>query len=434
MQNLEAEKSILAAALSSPNVIIDLAPELNATDFSSLQHQIIYKTMLEIAEAGGQVDMVTVGEKIQGRVELTAIVQLTESFITTQIDHYIQIVKDCSFLRRTIKALELLKLKAENKEYDSLDKYKAELQDSIIALDITKKGATANIKEIVIGVIDDLEKRKEKGIKGVKTYIEGLDSYLNGIQPQDFMIIAARPSMGKTALAVQIALKNSLSGKIVYFVTLEMSKESLVERMLINLSQIDGKRMKIGDLSDGDYKTLAYYSNKIYNSSMIIDETSSTVAAIRANARRIKGLGLIVVDYIGYMESHGKDRVEQVTNISRGLKGLARELKVPVMALSQLNRMNEGRQNKRPMLSDLRESGAIEQDADICIFIHREDYYKQKQGKTDLDGQAELIIAKHRNGPTGIVACNYDESTMRFYHDWVQEAQKIRAEAEVRYD
>jgi len=425
MQNLEAEKSILAAALSSPNVIIDLAPELNATDFMSMQHQLIYRAMLDIAEAGGQVDMVTVSDKLRGKIDMVAIIQLTESYITTEVGHYVQMVKDCAYLRRTIRALELLKIKAESKEYDSLDKYKAELYDTITGLDMAGIKSTADVRQIVSGVVDSIETRKKSGIRGIKTYIEGLDSYLSGIQAQDFVIVAARPSMGKTALAVQMALSNSLAGKKVYFVTLEMSKESLVERMLVNLSKIDGRKVKIGDLSDGDYKTLNYYSNKIYNSSMVIDENSATVAAIRANARRIKGLGLIVVDYIGYMESHGDGRVEQVTNISRGLKGLARELKVPVMALSQLNRLNEGRQNKRPMLSDLRESGAIEQDADICIFIHREDYYKQKLGQTNFDGQAELIIAKHRNGPTGTVTCNYDESTMRFYHDWVREAREI---------
>lgn len=427
LSNPEAEKSILGWCIMHPEGIIITAPLLKPEDFFSETHRRAYTAMLEMSENSILIDMVSLSEKLRGKVDPIKIMELA-NFTSFNPDEHIKIIQDTAYMRRFVQTANLYIAKAYERDFTDVGQFKSELEEKLLALNEDRPSSTHHIKQIISAVSDDIEKRKERGIKGIKTYLDSLDAYLSGLQPSDLMIIAARPSMGKTALGLQIALNNSINKRRVYFVTLEMSKEQLVERMIINQSGINGRKLKMGDLTDIDYTTLANHCAQLYNTDMVIDELSNTVAAIRAQARKLKattGLNLIVVDYLQYMEGIGNGRTEQVSAISRGLKQIARETKVPVIALSQLNRANESRKDKRPMLSDLRESGAIEQDADIVLFIHREDYYREKEGDEFRDGMAELILAKHRNGPTGKIECRYMAETMRFYHDWVKDAQML---------
>lgn len=421
--NLEAEKSILACCLTNEGKIIEVVPRLKPEDFYSAEHRKIYQKMLEMADNRETIDMVTLAEKLPGAS--IKIVELANGYLTSDIEQHIRIVKDNSYLRKLMRITSQLHTKAQAKEYQDLSQFKNEIETQILALHSEQEKKLAGMKETVSTVLDIIENRKKGGMKGIKTYLEPLDFYLSGIQPADLLLLAARPSMGKTALGLQIGLRNAMEGKRVYIATLEMSKEQLVERMLINLTQISGTKMKIGNLTDGDWLTLVHYSGKVYNLPITIDEHTNTVAEIRANTRRLKaveGLDLVIIDYLQLMSGNGESRVQEVSGISRGLKLLAKELDVPIIAISQLSRASEARKEKEPQLSDLRDSGSLEQDADTVLFIYREEYYKPD---TDKQGIAKIIVAKQRNGPVGTVEVNYHKDTMRFYYDWVNEAQRL---------
>jgi len=423
LYNLEAEKSILAGCLTVEGKIIEVAPLLRPEDFYSAEHRKIYKTMMDMADNHEQIDMVTVAEKMPGSAG--KIVDIANSYVTGEISSYIKIVQDNAYLRKVMHISKMLIARAQSKDFADISTFKGEIEDQILALNSEQTTKISGMKDVVLKVLDILDNRKDGRITGIKTYLEPLDFFLNGIQPADLVLLAARPSMGKTALAVQIGTCNALDKKKVYIATLEMSKEQLVERMLINLTGISGTRMKIGSLHDGEWKTLAHYSEKISKLPIRIDEQSSTVAELRANTRKTKvtqGLDLVIVDYLQLMSGAGESRVQEISSISRGLKLLAKELEVPIIALSQLSRAVEGRKEKEPQLSDLRESGSLEQDADTVLFIYRDEYYKPG---TDKQGIAKIIIAKQRNGPTGAVEVKYDKDTMRFYYDWVEEARKV---------
>ncbi|QNB45858.1 replicative DNA helicase [Thermanaerosceptrum fracticalcis] len=428
--NQEAEKSVLAACLVKEDAIIEVAANLKPEDFFNYTHREIYKAMLKLCEEHVTVDMVNLSEEVRrtgAKVELAKIVEIANFYASDDLQRHMQIVKDNAYLRRFISVSSTFVNRCYEKDYENLAQFKSEIEDQMLSLNQDQTGKIVSAREVLNYHFDEIMSRKKSDPKGIKTHLSGLDCYLSGIQATDFVIIAARPSVGKTAFALQIAAKNALDKKPVFFVTLEMSKEQIAERMLINLSGIDGKKLKIGELDPGEEKTLSFYLGKLTNAPIYLDEYATTVADIRAKARRLKntkGLSLIIIDYLQLMEAKAENRTQEVTKISRGLKLLAKELQVPVIALSQLNRASESKADKKPGMSELRESGALEQDADIIMLLHRPDREKQ---------DAEIILAKHRNGPIGAIPCKYDAKIMRFYETWVQEAQVIERTGGVEY-
>ena len=300
-----------------------------------------------------------------------------------------------------------------------------------LIFDIASKKATtdlSHIKDLVMNSYQKMEYRYEHRdeLIGLRTDFYELDNMTSGLQKSDLIILAARPSMGKTAFALNIAQNVAIKEKVpVAIFSLEMSKEQLVQRMLCSQAEVDTQRIKTGNMNQKDWDKIVNAMNDFANAPIFIDDTSGcTLTDIRAKCRRLKmeqkDLGLVVIDYLQLMESSGReDRMQQISAISRGLKTLARELDVPVIALSQLSRAVESRTDKRPMLSDLRESGAIEQDADIVMFIYRDEYYKKNDEEAEVakaasKGESEIIIAKHRNGPVGKVDLLFQANITKF--------------------
>ena len=417
-QSLEAEQAIIGAALIDPKVMLPLVELIRAEDFYRYAHQLIYEGVMALFEKHEPVDAVTVSEWLLNKDELenvggrAYINDLAMSVtMTDNVPYYARLVRDRSLLRQLIHASSEIATSAY--EVEQADEALDLAQQRIFQ--IAQKGTSdsvAHIKDVLPTTYEQIEERhSNKGsLMGVSSGFYDLDTYTSGFHKSDLIILAARPSMGKTAFALNIVSNVALrEKKPVLLFSLEMSKEQLVSRMLCSEAEIDAQRIRTGEITDQDFGRLAQSMGRLGDAPVFIDDSPGmTVMEMRTKARKIMmdqgDIGLVVIDYLQLMESRtasgglSDNRTQEIGAISRGLKGLARELQAPVIALSQLSRAVESRQDKRPMLSDLRESGSIEQDADVVMFIYRDEYYNKE---TERPGTADIIIAKQRNGPVG---------------------------------
>jgi replicative DNA helicase len=429
--NLEAERSVLGAILLH-NAAFNLAAEvLDSHDFYRDAHRRIFDKMVKLAERGDAIDLVTLKEElgrsgdleeVGGPAYITALVDGVPR--STNVEHYARIIKEKSTLRNLIfSANKILSTAYEAEEEADVILDRAEHAIFAIADDKVRDGFVS-VKDLAQSSLDTIEKlhaRKEL-ITGVPTGFVDLDEMTSGFQSSDLIIVAARPSMGKTSLVLNVAQHvGTKTDMTVGVFSLEMSKEQLFLRMLTAEARIDAHRLRGGFLGERDWGRLSEAIGTLSESKIFIDDSPSIgVLEMRAKCRRLAsehGLNLVILDYIQLMQGRGKfeNRTLELASISRSMKGLAKELNVPVVVLSQLSRAPESRSDHRPQLSDLRESGALEQDADVVIFIYRDDVYQDKsQPPTDAQGIAELIIGKQRNGPTGIVKLAFIREFTRF--------------------
>ena len=413
----EAEQAVLGAMLMNKEAITVASEILSGDDFYQTAYGILFDSMVELFHAGKPVDLITLQEYLKEKdvpPEISSMEFARDLLMGTQtsanIKSYAEIVREKSIMRRLIKVNE----ETANACYlqnQPLEEILEDAQKQVFALAETGNSEEyVPIKQVVLNALDVIERAsKTKGtVTGIPTGFIDLDYKLSGLQRSDLVLIAARPSMGKTAFVLNIAQHVAFrQNKAVAIFSLEMSKEQLVNRLFSLESHVDAQILRTGNLSDTDWEKLIEGAGTIGSSRMIIDDTSGiTISEMRSKCRKYKlemGLDLIIIDYLQLMSGNGKStdsRQQEISDISRSLKALARELHVPVIALSQLSRAVEQRPDHRPMLSDLRESGAIEQDADVIMFLHREEYYDPN---TEDKNIAEIIIAKQRNGPLGTV-------------------------------
>ncbi len=415
--SIESEQSVIGSMLMDRDAIIAASEIVTAGDFYQHQYGVMFEAMLELFNENLPVDLVTLQNRLKEKdvpPEVSSL-EFVRDIITTvptsaNVKSYAKIVRDKAVLRRLIKINEDI----ANTCYagkEPLENILASTEKTIFdLLQNRNSGDFVPIRQVAMNVLEKIEEAsKNQGtVTGVPTGFIDLDYKTSGLQPSDFVLIAARPSMGKTAFVLNlvdhIAVKKGLPAMVF---SLEMSKEQLVNRMLAMESNVDSQKLRTGTLSDSDWDAVVEGIGVIGNSKLIIDDTPGiSIMELRSRCRKMKlehGLSIVIIDYLQLMSGSGKggeNRQQEISEISRSLKALARELSAPVIALSQLSRACETRPDHRPMLSDLRESGAIEQDADVVMFLYRDDYYNKD---TDMPNIAEVIIAKQRNGPIGTV-------------------------------
>ncbi len=418
--DFEAEQAVLGAIIFNNQTMTDVAGILTPNSFHEESHRHIYRAMLELVDGNQPIDEIILGDQLKelGKLEdiggyayLAELVDCVPS--SGNIVYYARIIQEHALLRDLISTTSDISRKSRDPQ-QSISELLAEAENKIT--EIATRTATksySHIKDILLTNFDKLEEisKTKSEITGLPTGFMDLDRITSGLQPSDLIIVAARPSMGKTALALNIAtyvsIRNESQGAVLMF-SLEMSKEQLAMRMLTSESRIDSHKMRTGNLEQEDWDKLAKATDRLSVAPMYINDASNItpyeVATIckQLNKELENGISLIVLDYMQLMQGNRKtnSREQEIAEISRSLKGLAKDLNVPVIALSQLNRALENRSDKRPQLSDLRESGSIEQDADIILFIYRDEVYNEDSEKK---GIAEIIISKHRNGPTGMI-------------------------------
>lgn len=417
-QNIEAEQSVLGSVLLKAKSFGNVLEILKPNDFYLESHKIIYEAMLDLFEKNEPQDLLTITnllrdnnqlEKIGGSTYLARLTSIVP--VTANIVSYAKIIRNKSVLRHLIEVNTDIATRCYEEQGD-IDLLVDQAEQAIFDIAGSKNGeGFTQIKQIVpeaFDLINQLFKRKEL-ITGVPTGYTDLDKMTAGLQPSDLIILAARPSMGKTSFAMNIAQHAAIVEKIgVAVFSLEMSKEQLVMRLLSSVGRIDSQRIRTGKLHPEDFEKLNRAVGMLTGAPIYIDDTPAiSVLEMRAKVRRLAAqhdIGLIIVDYLQLMQGRHstENRTQEISEISRSLKALAKEHKIPVIALSQLNRSLESRTDKRPMMSDLRESGAIEQDADVITFIYRDEVYNKSEDNPDR-GTAEIIIGKQRNGPTGIL-------------------------------
>jgi replicative DNA helicase len=430
-QNAEAEASLLGALLIDSDAVVKIADSLAANDFFDKRNERIYEAILQLYEHRQAIDVLTLADRLKNNGHLDSIggpsylAELT-NFVPTaaHVEQYADIVAQKAMRRRLITASkEIVSL-----GYDESKQLRELIEEAESRL---FKVSQQHIKQDVISLeailsesfdrLDDLHKDKEK-IRGVPTGFKDLDNTLAGFQRSDLVILAARPSMGKTALALNFAHNIAVqAGQPVLIFSLEMSKEQLVDRLLSMESGVDAWALRTGNLTDTDFEKIGQAMGTLSEAQIYIDDSPGiTLSDLRTKARREahhRPLGLIIVDYLQLMSGSSRfssdygNRVQEISEISRGLKGVARELNVPILALSQLSRSVESRSPQIPQLADLRESGSIEQDADVVAFIYREEYYNPESDRKNL---ADILIKKHRNGPTDNVELYFDRDKQRF--------------------
>lgn len=414
--NLEAEQSVIGSMIMDREAIIVASEVLIREDFYHQQYGVLFESMVELFNEEQPVDVVTLQNRLREKdvpAELSSmefVGELVAAVPTSaNIKHYANIVKEKAMLRRLIKVNEEI----ANQCYldrDSVEDIMAETEKQIFNLLQNRGGEDfVPIKQIVINALERIEQasKKKGNVTGIATGFVDLDYRTSGLQPSDLVLVAARPSMGKTAFVLNIAQYVAFHSNLATAIfSLEMSKEQLVNRLFSLEARVDAQLLRSGNLADSDWEKLIEGAGTIGKSKLIIDDTPGiSISELRSKCRKYKlehDLKLIIIDYLQLMSGSGRSdsRQQEISDISRSLKGLARELNVPVIALSQLSRQVEQRPDHRPMLSDLRESGAIEQDADVVMFIYRDDYYNKDTQDKNI---AEIIIAKQRNGPIGTV-------------------------------
>jgi len=430
-QNIEAEQSVLGSLLIDQEAIVKIADIIVSDDFYSEKHRLIFEAMLEIYEKREPIDVLSLINRLEEKKQLeeiggrTYLITLANTVPTaSNIINYAQIVRKKAVLRRMIQAAsEIAQLGYQ--ETEEIDKVLDRAEQKLFQVSQRfLKHHFIPIKSVLTEAFDRIDElHRESGkLRGVPTGFTDLDNILAGLQKSDLIIIAARPSVGKTTLALDIARQVATKTKVpVGIFSLEMSKEQLVDRLLCAEAQVDLWKMRTGRLSekeeDDDFPRIGHAMGVLSESTIFIDDSATTsVMEMRTKARRLQaehGLGLIIVDYLQLMEgrTETENRVQQIAEITRALKGIAKELNVPVIAISQLSRATEARTPPIPKLADLRESGSIEQDADVVIFIYREEMYKRDTERRHI---AEIIVAKHRNGPTGHLDLYFDENKVCF--------------------
>ncbi len=434
-QNLDAEKAVLGAMMISDEAIGTALEHLDSFYFYETRHQKMYESIKDLYASRKNVDLITLSDYLKNKALFESIGGLSyiseiADFVPTaaNVKYYIDIVKEKGIQRQLIKnSTEIIsKSYGTNVNVDELVDAAEQLIFEIATA--KQKQQAVHVKDLVKGVIENIDSlyQRKESITGVATGFTDFDRMTSGLQKSDLIIIAGRPSMGKSAFAVTIAENAAVDYNVpVAIFSLEMSKEQLVQRMLCSQAQVDAHKVRTGFLSPSDWPHLTKAAGKLSNVPIFIDDTPAiSVLELRAKARRLKAahnIGLIMVDYLQLMQSGSKveSRQQEISEISRSLKALARELSVPLIAISQLSRAVESRQDHRPQLSDLRESGAIEQDADVVVLLMREEYYNPTE---ENRGIAEAIIAKQRNGPVGTVK-------MKFFKEYVKFANLETAHA-----
>lgn len=428
-QNIDAEQAVLGAMLIKKEAIAEVSQLLRPEDFYRDAHKIIYEAMLTLFNRNEPADIVTVTnylnnesklDKVGGIAFVTALANVVPT--AANVIYHANIVREKADLRHLINTatdIAGMAYEAADDVADVIDKSEKMIMEVANRQNVS---AFTPMKDIVIETFDKINLLYESkgGLTGIPSGFRDLDALTSGLQASDLILVAARPSMGKTAFTLNIAANVALkSKKTVAFFSLEMSKQQLVQRMLCSEGGIDSQKLKNGDLSNEDWDKLVRTADRVSSAPLYIDDTAGiTVMELRSKARRLKaehGLDLIIIDYLQLMQGRGRggsdNRQQEISEISRSLKAVARELNVPVIALSQLSRSVESRQIKRPMLSDLRESGSLEQDADIVMFLYREDYYDPETANKNI---TEVIVAKHRNGPVDTIKMFFTKQFTRF--------------------
>ncbi len=415
--SIEAEQSVIGAMLMDKEAIVVASEMLRGDEFYARQHGVLFDAMVELYNEGKPVDLITLQNRLREKdvpPEISSLEFVKDLLnvvpTSANVKHYATIVSEKALLRKLIRTNEEI----VNACYAGKDKVETILEDTekrVFELVQSRNSSDyVPIRQVVINALEKIEaSAKTKGnVTGLSTGFLDLDYKTAGMQPSDFILVAARPSMGKTAFVLNIAEHMAFKeDKCVAIFSLEMSKEQLVNRLFSLESRVDAQQLRTGDLKDSDWEKLIESANVIGKSKLIIDDTPSiSISEMRSKCRKFKlehGLDIVIIDYLQLMSGSGRgneSRQQEISDISRSLKAMARELNVPVIALSQLSRAVEQRPDHRPMLSDLRESGAIEQDADVVMFIYRDDYYNKDSENKNI---AEIIIAKQRNGPIGTV-------------------------------
>ena len=428
-QNLDAEKSLLGAILIDEEVLADVSEAVKPRDFYDKNHEMIYDGMLRLYEKHKPVDMLTLTDELKRKDHLSLVggsAYLSEltNYVPTaaHAEAYADLVSQKAVRRRLIKASGDISEMGYDEDSD-VQELLAKAESELFSVsDQSLKQDLTSISDILADSFDRMEElhRNKGAIRGIRTGYRDLDNMTAGLQRSDLIILAARPAMGKTTFVTNLAYNiATIEKKPVLFFSLEMSKEQLLDRMLADAAGVDSWNIRTGNLSDEDFDKISTAMGEMNEAPFFIDDKPGlTVLELRTKARRVaheQDLGLIVIDYLQLMQGSGRhdgNRVQEVSEISRGLKLVARELNVPVIALSQLSRSVESRQPPIPQLSDLRESGSIEQDADIVSFIYRPGYYEPDN--PDVANITDLIIAKHRNGPTGKVELYFHPERLRF--------------------
>ena len=427
-QNLEAEQAVLGAILLDGESLVTAMERLSGDDFYRTGHRYIFEAMISLADGDEPVDLVTPTAKLQARAQLeevggvTYLSELANAVPTAaNIDYYAQIVEEKSMLRRLIRAATQIVTNGYASE-DDIGGLLSEAEARILEISNRRGGnGFISIRDVLMEVFEKVEflSQNKGGTTGIASGFRDLDKMTSGFQRSDLIIVAARPSVGKTAFALNIAQNVGVREKeTVAIFSLEMGASQLVQRMICAEANVDATRLRTGFLEPDDWEKMTMAIGSLSEANIYIDDSPSvTVSDIRAKCRRLKkerGLGMILIDYLQLIHGrskNGENRQQEVSEISRTLKQIARELEVPVIALSQLSRGVEQRQDKRPMMSDLRESGSIEQDADIVAFLYRDDYYNQESEKKNI---IEIIIAKQRNGPVGTVELAFLKNYNKF--------------------
>ncbi len=426
-QSLDAEESVLGGVLRDTHALDRVIEVMGVDDFYRESHRKIFRAMLALSEKSEPIDIITLTDTLKARSELQAVGGAT--YLAELIDrvpsaaniaHYARIVREKAVLRSLITVSNEIASRCYNGQED-IERFLDEAERLIF--DVSEKRIRQSffkMGDMIMDTIKTIEKlfeRKEL-VTGVPTGFRDLDTKTAGLQPSDLVIVAARPSMGKTAFVLNIAQYVALhANTAVAIFSLEMSKEQLVMRMLCSEARVDNAKVRTGYLGERDFPRLAMAAGRLAEAPIYIDDTpAQNVLEVRAKARRLKreaNIGLVVIDYLQLMRglTAQENRTQELSEISRSLKSLAKELNVPVVALSQLNRQVELRADKKPVMSDIRESGSIEQDADVIMFIYRDEVYKQD---SQDEGVAEIIIGKQRNGPTGIIRLAFRKEYTRF--------------------
>ncbi|MCK5616912.1 replicative DNA helicase [Candidatus Pacearchaeota archaeon] len=432
----EAEQSVIGSILMDKEAIVKIADLIKGEDFYYEIHKLIFEVILDLYNRHDPIDLLTVANLLEERKQIDTIggpaylAELTSSVPTsTHVFKYAQIVKNKSTLRKMIKAGNVIS-GCGYSEDENIEELLNTAEKEVFGISQTF------LKDRFIHIKDVLDKRYEEfailhhadekdKVKGIPTGYTALDKILSGFQPSDLIILAARPSMGKTALALSIAQKAAIESnnkKTIGIFSLEMSKEQLVDRMFCSILGVDSWKLQHGKLSDKDFQNMGSAMDKLNQAPIYIDDSvGMSIVQLKAKARRLQmehGLDMIIVDYLQLMstgnQNYQSNRVQEISEISRTLKALGRELHIPIIALSQLSRAVELRNPKIPQLSDLRESGAIEQDADVVMMLYRKDYYEENLTEEEM-GVTEVYIRKHRNGPIGKADLRFDKTQMRFY-------------------
>ncbi len=421
-QNLEAEESVLGAMLLSPIAVGNVSEILDASDFYRESHGKIFLAALGLWAKGEPVDAITIAneldersqlEQVGGQARVAELAALVPS--TSNVEHYARIVKEMATLRGLVRAGQEITRLGQDRPGEVVDLVDRAEQ---IVFELGQQRVTSDFSHIEVLLKESFERITqlyEAGvdITGVPSGFRELDSLTSGFQPGNLVILAARPSMGKSSLALGTATNLAVRNEVpVALFTLEMSKSEVTQHMMCSEAKVESQRLRSGRLAPDDWPRLTAACDRLMKAPIYVDDTgSTTIMEVRSKARRLKSrepaLGLIIVDYLQLMTSgvNAENRVQEVSQISRALKVLARDLEVPILALSQLSRAVEQRHDKRPILSDLRESGSLEQDADLVFFIYRDEYYLGEE--SDQQGVAEVILAKHRNGPTGTAKLSF---------------------------